>query len=137
LRFADELAEGPQRTSKFMLDSHKFEKESEIYHRYASCTNIFIDRGNGRIALTFHVKFEIDGHKHLRGRNLKNFTGLMDYIYRRIIKLDQERRYARHYSEFLAPFKRTSVEFNFYANEEALDGFLLEDVAADRKLTHL
>jgi hypothetical protein len=58
LRFADELAEGPHRTSKFMRKIYDFPEHSEIHHKYADITRVFIDRGNDRIALTYHIGVE-------------------------------------------------------------------------------
>lgn len=112
LRFADELAEGPQRTSDFMQAHHLYPAKSQVFHEYASVTNVFIDRGNGRICLTYEIEAaprqdESDVARDQRLRDLLSFT------YNRIVKLDQERRYACYYSKILAPFKSTSVKMNF------------------------
>lgn len=115
LRFADELAEGPQRTSDFMQKHHKYDPKSMIFHRYASITNIHIDRPNERIALTYHFELE-KKRKIFKAKTIKEFTELAHFTYNRILKLDQERKYTKHYSEFLAPFKKTSVKFNIYVN---------------------
>ena len=55
LRFADELAEGPQRTSDFMQKEGLYEPESQQFHDYASDTNVLIDRRNSRIVLTYEM----------------------------------------------------------------------------------
>jgi hypothetical protein len=112
LRFADELAEGPQRTSDFMQTHHLYPPQNEIFHEYASVTNVFIDRGNERICLTYEIEtapieVESDADRDQRLRDLLTF------VYRRVVKVDQERRYARYYSRSLAPFKSTSVKMNF------------------------
>jgi len=107
LRFADELAEGNQRTSNFMVERLKYDKESMIFHSYAQTTEVFIDRPGGRVVLTYNI--DIDSKKD-DAESLKN---LLKFIYKRIIKLDEERRYAKHYCDILVPFKKTSIQFNF------------------------
>jgi hypothetical protein len=42
---------------------------------------------------------------------LKEF---LTFVFNRIAKLDEERRYARFYCRALAPFKQTDVAINFY-----------------------
>lgn len=110
LRFADELAEGPQRTSQFMIEKHKYDKDSEIFHNYASITHILIDRPGGRVSITYDIDIDTE---RMKEDDLKK---LLDFTYKRIIKLDEERRYNKHYCEFLIPFKKTSVQFNFFVN---------------------
>lgn len=112
LRFADELAEGPQRTSDFMRTHHLYPPESEIFHEYASVTNVFIDRGNERICLTYEIETAPMQGETDAGRD-QRLRELLTFIYRRIVKLDQERRYTRYYSKNLAPFKSTSIKMNF------------------------
>lgn len=107
LRFADELAEGNQRTSNFMIERHKYNEGSNIFHLYAQMTEVFIDRQGGRIVLTYNI--DIDSAKH----NAESLKDLLEFIYKRIIKLDEERRYAKYYCDILVPFKKTSVQFNF------------------------
>ena len=38
LRFADEMAEGPQRTSEFMRRTHRYAEKSQEFHDYAAGT---------------------------------------------------------------------------------------------------
>jgi hypothetical protein len=113
LRFADELAEGPQRTSEFMSQTGKYPKESQIYHDYANITNVFIDPGGERIALTFHID--------IASKSEEEFQKLLEFTYSRVIKLDEERRYTKHYSEFLYRFKKTDVKINFYEDGISCD----------------
>lgn len=108
LRFADELAEGPQRTSDYMCKTGAYTKESQLFHQYASITNIFIDRHGERIALTYNIDILSSNNQ-----TIENFKNLMQFTYQRIIKLDEERRYTKHYSELLLPFKKTEIKFNF------------------------
>lgn len=110
LRFADELAEGNQRTSNFMVERHKYQLENEIFHTYGQTIEVFIDREGERIVLTYNI--DIDTEKE----NVESFKKLLLFIYKRIIKLDEERRYAKHYCDILVPFKKTSIQFNFAKN---------------------
>lgn len=120
IRFADELAEGPQRTSLLRRTIGGYGPESEIHHKYAEVVEVFIDRGNGRIAVTFHVDVLSNAgvFDEIRESELRDF---LNYIYRRIEKLNQERQYARYYCDFLNPFKKTTVSFNFWQGGIPLD----------------
>lgn len=107
LRFADELAEGPQRTSNFMTERHKYDEKSMIFHKYAEITNIFIDREGGRVSITYEI--ELDKDSITKEETIK----LLDFTIKRVLKLDEERRYNKHYCNLLMPFKTTSVKYNF------------------------
>ena len=121
LRFADELAEGPQRTSDYMIEKNKFSEESLIYHEYAQITSPYIDRGGSRIA----ISYDIDCNQ------CKDLKKLLVFTYKRVLKLDLERRYCKYYAPILDVFKRTDVsyEFNHDGNplELGLDKISLED----------
>ena len=118
LRLADELAEGPQRTSEFMQRKNLISPESKIFHQYASSTHVFIDRGAGRIVLSYEIEVPTQGAKRTRLRKLSKF---LEFVYRRILKANQERQYARHYSELVSPFKATEVTFNFHCGSQLLE----------------
>ena len=122
LRFADELAEGPQRTSEFMQAEGLYESESQQFHEYANSTHILIDRGTNRIALTYEIGIDVDQSNEVRRLHLSN---CLTFIYKRIRKLNQERQYARYYSELLAPFRLTEATFNFHYGSDVLDTDLL------------
>ncbi|GGG03417.1 HD domain-containing protein [Pontibacter amylolyticus] len=115
LRFADELSEGPQRTSTFMQVNNKYDPKSKIFHKYADSTHIHIDRPNERIAITYHIDIEKKGKK-FSAKAEKEFIELIHFTYHRILKLDQERKYTKHYSGLLSPFKKTSVKLNIHVN---------------------
>lgn len=120
VRFADELAEGRQRTSLFLLAKKKYPPGSLVHHQYAAVTRVAIDRGNGRIALTYDLVLENCGST--MEQRLVQLTDLLRYIYDRIAKLDEERKYARFYcSDVLAPFRLTSVQINIQANGDFVD----------------
>jgi HD superfamily phosphodiesterase len=111
VRFADELAEGPQRTSQFLLSTNAYPEKSLPYHTYASATHVTIDRAGTRIALNY----DIDLSQALfagadRRVDLEKFLCLM---YRRILKLERERVFARHYAPQFVLFRETSVAIHF------------------------
>lgn len=111
LRFADELAEGPQRTSDYALEKGNFEEHSRIYHEYAQITRPFIDRGGSRIT----VSYDIDR------KRCKDLGNLLSFTYKRILKLDLERRYCKYYAPILEVFKRTDITINFNSDGEPLE----------------
>ena len=112
LRFADELAEGPQRTSEFMQAEGLYESESQKFHDYANITHILIERSNNRIILTYEIDIDVNEPDELRK--------LLNFIFKRIQKLNQERQYTRYYSELLTPFKFTEATFNFHCEGDIL-----------------
>ena len=111
LRFADELAEGPQRTSDYALEKGKYEEHSRIYHEYAQITRPFIDRGGSRVS----VSYDIDKTR------CNDLGKLLEFTYKRILKLDLERRYCKYYAPILEVFKRTDVTLNFNSDGEPLE----------------
>ena len=118
LRFADELAEGPHRTSRFMQSELLYESNSQQFHEYSNATNVFIQRENNRIVLTYEIVIKPCWHSTQRRRRLSD--GLT-VIYNRIKKLNQERQYARYYSTLLEPFRSTEATFNFHYGDDVLD----------------
>lgn len=110
LRFADELAEGPQRTSDYLLRTDKITTKSKLYHKYASIVHTFIDRDGERIAL----RYDID----VKNETVDSLRKLLKFTYQRILKLDEERKYTKFYSTHLAPFKQTEIVLNFFETEE-------------------
>ena len=118
LRLADELAEGPKRTSSYLQESEFYRRDSRVYHEYSSALSVFIDRTNCRISLQYDV--EVRGSTNGESHASKLRT-LLDFIYHRILKTDQERRYTRQYSEFLSPFEFTEATFDFHCRGELLD----------------
>ena len=127
LRFADELAEGEQRTSHFMIRQHKYPNRSIQFHRYALSSNVDIDRDHGRILLKYHITLRLPNEADNDGssthgpvistRGLKKF---LTFIYERIEKLNQERQYAKHYCRLLDPFKETSASFMFWYKQRQI-----------------
>ena len=109
LRFADELAEGPARTSRFVRNElDVVPVESEVYHEYADVTSVYVGRGEQRIVVSYEICLD-DDKMTATSQRLRR---LLEFVSERVIKLDRERRYARAYSELLAPFNRTEVTLN-------------------------
>jgi HD superfamily phosphodiesterase len=131
LRLADELAEGPQRTSAFMIANHKYPQKSQLYHSYASVKTVDVDRGNERIALTYHIDVNLDASGNLSSNEARDLRKLLTYCYQRISKLNQERQYAKHYAGVLSPFKKTTVTFNFWINGQHEDLGLTQATLTD------
>lgn len=104
LRLADELAEGTQRTSLFRLSQHMFAADSMRFHKYASITEIHVDKKGERIVIIYHIDYS----------DLEELYDFLPFVYTRILKLDAERRYCKYYAPFLTPFKKTEVQLNFY-----------------------
>jgi hypothetical protein len=115
LRFADELAEGPQRTSMFMQRYHSYPETDAIFHQYASITNVSIDGGNERIALTYDIDIDASDSDAFC-ENESDLRRILDFTQKRISKLNQERKYARYYCDLLLPLKNITVTFNFWIN---------------------
>lgn len=119
LRFADELAEGSQRTSRFLLFHDLYGTENVDFHRYADATHVIIDRAGGRIALNYDI--EVNARHYGEGPQLRENLGrLLGLIFQRILKLERERVYARHYAPDWLAFSETSVLINI-----GRDGFRL------------
>jgi hypothetical protein len=81
VRFSDELAEGEHRTSCFLIDAGLIDESSRLFHEYARCTRVAIDREMGRIALTYNI--DIGDTKP----NKANLRKLLKIIYERALKL--------------------------------------------------
>lgn len=117
LRFADELAEGPQRTCSFMAERDLIDSKSKIYHKYAEITSINIDRKLGRVALSYHI----DIPKNMDNCAQRDLEELLRFTFYRAIKLNMERVYTKFYSDLLKAFKCVTVQYNFSKNEIPLE----------------
>lgn len=117
LRLADELAEGPHRTSEFKQREGLYDEDAVKYHEYASRTHVLIDRGSGRLVLKYEIDLDI-------GKGDSVVTVLrrrLEFAYSRILKVNQERQYTRFYSDLLNAFTSTEASFNFHYSNELLD----------------
>lgn len=121
VRLADELAEGPQRTSQYMLSKGMFSAESKIFHRYASCTHIMIDSPNGRINITYEIELDWNEDQAPTANDLDQLKEFLTFIYSRIHKLNQERKYCGYYCDLLRGITQTQVSFNFINRDIPLE----------------
>jgi hypothetical protein len=108
LRFADELAEGSQRTSRFLLFQGLYGAANIDFHRYADSTHVTIDRAHGRIALDYHIDLSKPGFG-TGDQSRDNLKRLLDLVFKRVLKLEKERVFARHYAPDWLAFSETSV----------------------------
>ena len=120
IRFADELAEGPQRTSKFLVENKLIEEGSELHHQYAQIANPAIDRAKGRIALSFTISLDNPSYPTDPDELEKHLCKLLTMAYSRAAKMNYERQYARHYASVLTPFRETSISLNIYNHGNSL-----------------
>jgi hypothetical protein len=118
IRFADELAEGRERTSLFMQKHHGYSGRSSVFHEYAAATTVHIDPGNERIALKYNIEVNTKISGGISKKEEARLKKLIEFCYQRIDKLDQERKYAKHYCDLLTMFKKTTVTFNFFIKGE-------------------
>ncbi|MES2661170.1 MAG: hypothetical protein V4689_21295 [Verrucomicrobiota bacterium] len=132
IRLADELAEGEQRTSLYRLESGGYSAESIVYHEYAKATHVTIDKSSRRIALTYYINVERGEDGEISDE--PKLRKLIEFIFHRIQKLDEERQYTRHYTGFLDSFKETSIAMNFSVNGSMTSIGLSELVITDLKI---
>lgn len=130
LRFADELAEGPHRTSAYLQNQGMYKPDSRIFHKYATISEYSVDPGAGRIALTYNIDLE-RGQSALQAGDSILLADLLKFSYSRITKVDQERRYCKHYCDLLSVFKETDAWFNFFYDGQKLDLGLQPIVMSD------
>ena len=113
VRFADELAEGPQRTSHFLISNNLIEEGSKLFHQYADVTQVSIDRVGGRVALTYYINVDHQDYPSAPSELEAHLTKLLQMVYSRAAKMNQERQFARHYADVLSPFRETSISLTF------------------------
>jgi hypothetical protein len=132
LKFADELAEGGQRTSDYFIEKGMYKKESSIYHRYAKAYHSVISAIDKRIAITYNIFLSISDANELiidQDISLKSF---LEFIFGRIVKIDDERKYCRYYCHWLDPMKEISVSFNFWYEGERIEIDLSPIIISDK-----
>ena len=118
VRFADELAEGRQRTSEYMRRHGLYAAESVPYHDYSAAADITIDRLNHRVAITYQLNIRMQDGLEEELCRVKDF---LKSAYARLAKMDMERRYARfHCPKPLTPFREISVCLNMQVDGEFL-----------------
>ena len=134
VRLADELAEGPERTSQYMRRQNLYAPDSTSFHDYSTVTAISIDRGNERIAVTYQFKILTE-----RGieQELAKLRRCVEVALARLAKMDVERRYARfHCPAPLAPFQKISISLDVQIDgefvEPPMETAITDEVNPDR-----
>ncbi len=122
LRFADELAEGPQRTSQYMLDNNMISIDSQKYHQYADISEQPAIKKD-----TIILKYNIVASNFLSNE----LEALLLLLYSRIYKLNRERINCGIYSKHVRRIKKVAITINFYKKISDIDAI---DVA-DKDLT--
>jgi hypothetical protein len=123
LRLADELADGKERSSKFMLELEKCKgvipDESKIYHVFSHCLNSCYLRLDSH---TVYMKFFLNKESVLSKYNKEaNEIFLIDEIYDRTLKVFTECLY---YNRFVPEYVRINmvdVCINFLCSETLQD----------------
>ena len=119
VRFADELAEGRQRTSAYMTQHGLYAPESVDHHRYSQATDIAIDKGNARIAITYQLDIDTTRPVDEETQKVKTF---LRFACERLAKMDLERRYARfHCVKPLSVLKQISARLNIRLDEDIME----------------
>lgn len=91
VRFADELEEGYHRTSQSKLTAGKVEPKNIVFHKYSlSITDLSINHDDNKVILTFEIDdTENEVYEKPDGKKVT----LLEEIYNRLQKLEQERKY--------------------------------------------
>ncbi|MDD5361939.1 MAG: hypothetical protein PHN88_07380 [Ignavibacteria bacterium] len=114
LRFADELAEGPQRISSYLISNNIIEDAESIKHHLNSYSVHYgIHKVDRRIIVNYHIPTQID-EKVLSNEEIKS---LLSFTFERIKKLNKERIYCRYYSRILSDFNKISIQYYLTVND--------------------
>jgi hypothetical protein len=161
LRFSDELAEGVQRTSSFIiledllkkqlskteitnyrkiynliknniddtqesvlesidkmiLDTMKSTSEATKHHMNSYVCDYRIDDKANRISITYHIPLQIKGKPLTEAE----FEDMIEFTFVRLLKINKERLYCRHYSKILSQYNRISVKYYFTIDDSEDD----------------
>jgi len=132
IRFADELAEGGHRTSDFFLENGMYHEESKIFHWYSKSYQSAISPRDNRLAITYNIIFNINASNELIIDQDIKLEEFLTFIYKRLIKLDDERKYCRYYCLWLEAIKEISVTFNFWYNDDHIEIGLAPIILSDK-----
>lgn len=128
LRFADELSEGPHRTSRLMLQESMISDESIIFHEYANLTNPPCI-ASGNVVLGFDISVDKKDEKSLRE--------LISFVFKRVYKLNRERIYCGLYSAHIQRIKSVNVSITFYEDDELINPIIIPNELTNFRLTNL
>ena len=134
LRFADELADDSSRANRPALNLNVIGVESEIYHNYSKVLHtVAIEKddtnNDHRIVLVYELDSSMLAKKYKIG-NCEKF--LLDEIYDRTLKMEQERKYCMKFMHPYLDIGRIDVTINIYDEDlEPLPSisYRLEDIS--------
>jgi hypothetical protein len=132
LKFADELAEGGQRTSDYFIENNMYNKNAKIFHRYSQAYQSVISVKNNRLAITYNIIVYFSNSNELLIDQDIGLELFLNFIYERLLKIDDERKYCRYYCSWLEPMKEISVVFNFWYKDERIGSGLSPIVFSDK-----
>jgi len=118
LRFADELAEGKQRTSTVLLEHDLIGEGSKLYHVYAEILKEPLIQKD-----TVSLVYDIRLHKYTS----KELNELLALLFKRIKKLDKERIYCGHYCNDVQNIKKVAISINFYKDKDDFEPINFQD----------
>jgi hypothetical protein len=132
LKFSDELAEGGQRTSDYFIEKGMYKKESSIFHRYAKAYHSVISAIDKRVVISYNIFFSINDISELIIDQEITLECFLGFIFERIIKIDDERKYCRYYCHWLDSMKEISVSFNFWYDGDRIEIGLNPIIISDK-----
>ena len=123
LRFADELADDNTRANYPALESGILGETSEIYHVYSSKLHtVKLHQNPVTHAWEVVLKFEFDeetAKKQFKKGSKRVY--LLDEIYQRTIKMEQERMYCMRFLRIYCSIERINVEIAIDSNDDVFN----------------
>ena len=118
LRFADELSDDSRRAARFLDILGVIPAKSLVYHRYSeSLHSVGIDPSNQLITLKYCIMKDNAGPICFDRESIY----LIDFIYRRTVKMHHEREYCMRYTRGLVHIDAIDVEIDVYASSDSMD----------------
>lgn len=120
LRFGDELADDSSRYDVVAMDLNQIPEESRIYHEYSKClhaVNIFDHSMNKTcyVSLEYYVDSSAVTIEYKKGEKA---ILLIDEIFNRTKKMEQERRYCMRFMSPFIPLTEIRVKIEIEPQED-------------------
>jgi hypothetical protein len=130
LRFADELADGKDRASNYLLEIDKIPDESKIYHTFSSCLDTFrVDIQRHEVCMSFCINktqattlFKKTKKDKNTGKSITENTFLINEIYERTLKTFNESLYYNRFVPEEIRINSINVKI-FFLEREDVDYF--------------
>ena len=111
LKFADELAENCFRADKLNLELGNIPPENLLFHVYADCLNSVVPDAKQRtVLMVYHINQKYLTTKYQLDQN--TYTFLLDYIYMRTVKTNEERIYCMRFLRPLINIDKIKITIN-------------------------